>query len=159
MFIIDVQGFSCGSTFICKEIAILNVASGTYVQKILNIPQHFEWLEKKVQHQMGWILRNINGLQWSTCSNEFLNYEQLSEFTKKIVKDDVVLVKGLEKKKWLERFISNRIIDLHDEGCPNLEKLKTVFKSYHCNQHSYNDLHCALENVMFLYNWYSYCKK
>nr|CAI5863254.1 unnamed protein product [Callosobruchus analis] len=138
MFIIDVQRFSCGSTFICKEIAILNVASGTYVQKMLNIPQHFEWLEKKVQHQMGWILRNINGLQWSTCSNEFLNYEQLSEFTKKIVKDNV-LVKGLEKKKWLERFISNRTIDFHDEGCPNLEKLKTVFKSYHCNQHFYND--------------------
>nr|CAI5852928.1 unnamed protein product [Callosobruchus analis] len=82
---------------------------------------------------MGWILRNINGLQWSTCSNGFLNYEQLSEFTKKIVKDDVVLVKGLEKKNWLERFISNRILDLHDEGCPNLETLKTVFKSYYCN--------------------------
>nr|CAI5865162.1 unnamed protein product [Callosobruchus analis] len=132
MFIIDVQGFSCGSTFICKEIAILNVANGTYVHKM-----------------MGYILRNINGLQWSTCSNEFLNYEQLSEFTKNTVKDNVVLVKGLEKKKWLERFISNRIIDLHDEGCPNLEKLKTIFKSYHCNQHFYNDLHCALENVMF----------
>nr|CAI5852438.1 unnamed protein product [Callosobruchus analis] len=142
MFIIDVQGFSCGSTFICKEIAILNVANGTYVHKMYGV-----------------ILRNINGLQWSTCSNEFLNYEQLSEFTKNTVKDNVVLVKGLEKKKWLERFISNRIIDLHDEGCPNLEKLKTIFKSYHCNQHFYNDLHCALENVMFLYNWYSYCKK
>nr|CAI5836865.1 unnamed protein product [Callosobruchus analis] len=99
---------------------------------------------------MGWVLRNINGLQWSTCSNEFINYEEFSEFTKKIVKDDVVLVKGLKKKKWLERFISNSILDLHDEGCPNLEKLKTIFKSYHCNQHFYNDLHCALENVMFL---------
>nr|CAI5823902.1 unnamed protein product [Callosobruchus analis] len=43
--------------------------------------------------------------------------------------DDVVLVKGLEKKKWLERFISNRLIDLHDEWCPNWEKLKTIFKS------------------------------
>nr|CAI5850281.1 unnamed protein product [Callosobruchus analis] len=52
---------NCGSTFICKEIAILNVANGTYVHKMLNIPHHFEWLEKKVQHQMGWILRNING--------------------------------------------------------------------------------------------------
>nr|CAI5865036.1 unnamed protein product [Callosobruchus analis] len=45
------------------------------------------------------------------------------------VVDDAVLVKGLEKKKWLDRFISNRLIDLHDERCPNLEKLKTIFKS------------------------------
>nr|CAH7720484.1 unnamed protein product [Callosobruchus chinensis] len=42
-----------GSTFICKEIAILNVAGGTYKHKMLNIPHQFEWLEKKVQYQMG----------------------------------------------------------------------------------------------------------
>nr|CAH7716797.1 unnamed protein product [Callosobruchus chinensis] len=36
---------------------ILNVASGTYEHKMLNIPHQFEWLEKKVQYQMGWILR------------------------------------------------------------------------------------------------------
>nr|CAH7720487.1 unnamed protein product [Callosobruchus chinensis] len=34
------------------------------------------------------------------------------EFIKSSVKDDVVLVKGLEKKKRLERFISNRLIDM-----------------------------------------------
>nr|CAH7734703.1 unnamed protein product [Callosobruchus chinensis] len=49
----DLQGFRYGSTFICKEIAILNVASGTYKHKMLNIPHQFEWLEKKVQYQMG----------------------------------------------------------------------------------------------------------
>lgn len=145
----------------CKEIAILNMDTGKHVHKLLNMPHTFDLFNKSIQNHMGWILRYINGLEWSSCHSDFLNYEEVGEFLMNELKDsDYVLVKGVEKKTWLEKFLKNKIItDLQEEDCESLHKLKLVFKSYHCNQHKYNDLNCALENVYFLYHWHKYCKK
>nr|CAH7766084.1 unnamed protein product [Callosobruchus chinensis] len=138
MFIIDVQGFNYGpNTFICKEIAIINLKTGVYRCK------HMKWLSY-----------NYHGLEWNH-QKDFLYYEQLSDFIKNVVKNEIVFVKGVEKKICLTRFTTNQIIDLHDEGCPNLTKLKVIYKSVHCNQHIFSHLNCALENVTLLYNWYN----
>lgn len=161
MFIIDVQGFSYGNgnNFICKEIAILNVMTGATIHKMLEMPHHFNMFSKEVKNHMGWLLRNLHGLQWSSSQSDYLKYEKLSEFIKDEVKNEIVMVKGLLKKEWLNKTINNVIVNLEDEGCPNLTKLKSVFKSNHCNQHLYNNLNCALENVTFLWYWYTVLKK
>nr|CAH7717116.1 unnamed protein product [Callosobruchus chinensis]CAH7732129.1 unnamed protein product [Callosobruchus chinensis]CAH7739361.1 unnamed protein product [Callosobruchus chinensis] len=143
MFIIDVQGFNYGSnTFICKEIAIINIKTGVYRCKL-----------------MKWLSYNYHGLEWSSDHKDHLNYEQLSDFIKNVVKNEIVFVKGVDKKVWLERFVTNQIIDLHNEGCPNLVKLKMIYKSVHCNQHLFNHLSCALENVTLLHHWYNRNKR
>lgn len=72
----------------------------------------------------------------------------------------MIYVKGLDKKRWLERLVNNKIIDLHEEGCPSLTELQSVFRSNHCFQHTkFNSLSCALENVYYLWYWYSMYKK
>nr|CAH7715700.1 unnamed protein product [Callosobruchus chinensis] len=159
MFIIDVQGFNYGpNTFICKEIAIINLKTGVYRCKVINIPICFKMLNITIQKHMKWLSYNYHGLEWSH-QKDFLYYEQLSDFIKNVVKNEIVFVKGVEKKIWLTRFTTNQIIDLHDEGCPNLTKLKVIYKSVHCNQHIFTHLNCALENVTLLYNWYNRNKR
>nr|CAH7717117.1 unnamed protein product [Callosobruchus chinensis]CAH7732130.1 unnamed protein product [Callosobruchus chinensis]CAH7739362.1 unnamed protein product [Callosobruchus chinensis] len=160
MFIIDVQGFNYGSnTFICKEIAIINIKTGVYRCKLVNIPICFKLLNITVQKHMKWLSYNYHGLEWSSDHKDHLNYEQLSDFIKNVVKNEIVFVKGVDKKVWLERFVTNQIIDLHNEGCPNLVKLKMIYKSVHCNQHLFNHLSCALENVTLLHHWYNRNKR
>nr|CAH7713149.1 unnamed protein product [Callosobruchus chinensis] len=108
---------------------------------------------------MKWLSYNYHGLEWSSDHKDHLNYEQLSDFIKNVVKNEIVFVKGVDKKVWLERFVTNQIIDLHNEGFPNLVKLKMIYKSVHCNQHLFNHLSCALENVTLLHHWYNRNKR
>jgi hypothetical protein len=164
MFIIDVQGFNYGNfsqNFICKEIAILNVQTGESIHKFVEMPHTFDMFNKTIRNHMGWLLQKHHGLEWTNnCPNsDYLCYATLSEFIKNIVQDEDILIKGLEKKLWLNKLISNGVVNVEDEGCPNFAKLKTAFKSQHCNQHKYNNLSCALENVNFINYWNSICKK
>lgn len=115
---------------------------------------------------MLWITRNIHGLEWENTSkiepeDILCTYDHILDFlNRNIPKDVSVAVKGSEKKKWLSKFIDNNIIDLTEINCPTLVELKHIFKSYHCKQHLFsNNLNCALENVYFLYNWFTYCIK
>lgn len=160
MYIIDVQGFNYGSDrYMWKEIAIFNMVTETCKHKFLKMPHQLELFNHTVQKHMNWLFRNLHGLEWDSSGDDFLSYDELSDFIKSEVKNDVILVKGLEKKRWLETFLGNQIIDLYEIQCPNLDKLKDVFKSYHCNQHIYNNLNCSMENVYLLFNWYKYCNK
>ncbi|VEN55582.1 unnamed protein product [Callosobruchus maculatus] len=139
MFIIDIQGFTNGCNFICKEIAIMNTVTGYWQHKLIN-----------------WTVQNLHGLPWdlpSPSAEDFLYYEQITTFIKDFVQDAPIFVKGHQKKQWLERIITNHVTDLYDAGCPSLATLKKTFKYRHCFKHLYNNLTCALENVHLLYNW------
>lgn len=160
MFIIDIQGFQYGSkNFMCKEISILNVESGLVIHKFVNLPVDALQLNPKIRNHMGWLTRNLHGLSMDVHEKNYLPYEAIADFIKQHVGCEEIAVKGLEKKKWLETFLSNHILDLFDEGCPSLESFKNIFKSYHCHQHTDNNFSCTMENVYYLYYWYIYCKK
>lgn len=159
MYVIDLQGFNYGSDCVWKEIAIFNTSNEIYSHKMIKMPFQLKLFNHVSQTHMNWLRDNVHGLEWDSFYEDFLTYEELVDFIKKRVENEVILVKGADKKKWLEKFLPNQIIDLHDEGCPSLEELKQIFKSYHCTQHYYNTLNCSLENVYFLYFWYVYCKK
>lgn len=161
MYIIDLQGFNYGKDgYIWKEITIFNMMTESYTHKMIKMSHKFELFNHSTQNLLNWLTNNIHGLNWNSYNEDFLLTEELVDFIKREVKDDVVLVKGADKKKWLLKFLKNQIIDLFEEGCPNLNKLKSIFKSYHCNQHYHNSLNCSLENVYFIYFWYVYvhCK-
>lgn len=160
MFIIDFQGFQYGSKhFLCKEIALLHVDNGYVVHRFVNLPVDTMQFNSKIRNHMGWLTRNLHGLILDKCDAEYLPYEALADFIKQQVGLEEIAVKGCVKKKWLESFLSNNIVDLFDEGCPALESLKNIFKSFHCQKHIDNSLNCSLENVYFLYHWYIYCKQ
>nr|CAI5858937.1 unnamed protein product [Callosobruchus analis] len=58
-----------------------------------------------VQKHMKWLLYNCHGLDWSTNHKDFLHYEQLPDFIKNVVKHEIVFVKGIDKKIWLENVL------------------------------------------------------
>lgn len=159
MFIIDIQGFNYGADFFsCKEIAIFNMQDEKHNHKILKMPFPIQLANGKFQKHVNWLTYNRHGLDWNDIgdlNSSSIFYENISEFIWNEVRDDIIYVKGMDKKKWLERIIDNQIIDLYEQGCPSLKKLKSIFQSNHCKLHSYNYLNCALENVYYLWYWYT----
>lgn len=87
---------------------------------------------------MNWITGNLHGLDWNNSFSDFISQEELLEFIKKDVIDEVVMVEGRIKNKWLEKILNNDIVDSHQEECPSYFIItEKNFKSQHCNQHVY----------------------
>lgn len=164
MLIVDIQGFDYGRDlmkFTCKEIALINTNSGYYIHRFIDLPLDIQLFSSKLQNHIKWLTNNVHGLEWNMKGDQSksLNYEDLSSFLKScILQNDIVAVKGPQKKKWLSALIPNEIIDLTDEGYPPFRELQNTFKSFHCNNHFKNNLNCALENIMSLYFWHVQCK-
>ncbi|CAH2003185.1 unnamed protein product [Acanthoscelides obtectus] len=95
MIIIDVQGFTCGSNFICKEIAIINTATGYWQQKLVNLPVEFTMLNKSTQSQINWTVDNLHGIPWDLSLSEesCLDYKQLASFIKEHVQGQPIFEK------------------------------------------------------------------
>lgn len=164
MIVIDVQGFQHGQNmeFMCKEIAILNTDTKDFLHRFVAFPTSDAIFTDKIQIHLKWLTNNIHGLDWN-CNNNRVNtleYQNLAQCIRDCVPEgEVVAVKGLNKKQWLHKMITNEIIDVADEGSPNLDDLKNVFKSFHCRCHVINTLNCSLENVYLLHYWTMYFKK
>ncbi|CAH1997221.1 unnamed protein product [Acanthoscelides obtectus] len=141
MIIIDVQGFTCGSNFICKEIAIMDTATGYWQHKLVNLPAEFTMLNSSTQSHINWTVNNLHGISWDLSPSEesCLHYEQLTSFIKENVHDEPIFVKGRSKQQWLERLITNHITNLHEIGCPNLRKLKKIFQNRRYRPQKYSD--------------------
>ena len=166
MFIVDVQGFQYGEyTFLCKEISILNTINGNHQHSFIKMPINLRMCDFKTKNLINWSTNHLHGLEFN-LENYCLNYEEISSFLTKFItanrtEDDIVVaVKGIEKRKWLNRLLAGYdVIDLNNMEYPTFEHLKTIFKSFHCNKHLLNNLNCTLENVFNLYNWCKYCVK
>lgn len=157
-FFIDVQGFQLNpNSFLCKEIVIFNSVTGCFSHRFIRLPIAFSDLNGTMRTQADVSMKKIHGIKWDK-NIDTLEYEQISEFIKNCVgTEDTILVKGSEKKKWLNKIISNSVVDF--EECPSFIKLKEFMKPNHCKGHLYdNNLSCAIENVFFMWYWYKYCK-
>lgn len=164
MFILDCQGFQYStSNFLCKEIAIINIENGCVFHQMFEPLIPTDLLNNNFKKQIQWNTNNIHGLSWENAlkSNNDnpikLPFESISMYIKLIVKNDIVYVKGLEKKTWLARIIANNIIDLSELGCMSLDSLRSLNLdsfTHHCKNHLYNHLRCAKQNVCLLRRWF-----
>jgi len=150
LFIVDLQGFQYrNSEFLCKEITVLKNYSCFH--EIVNFPLHSEQLEKKFKYHINWVTRNIHGLKWDEKGS--LDLSQMENFLKKMTDDykGPIMVKGLQKKEWLQRYVSNNVIDMETEyNCPaTIPDIHDYFCSYH---HHYK--RCSRNNVYKLADWY-----
>ena len=86
-----------------------------------------------------------------------LPYQDLKFFLRNVIStNNLVYVKGLQKKEWLAKLINNPIIDLEEIGCTyNIDQFILTHKNtqQHCNQHIYNNLRCAKKNVLVFKEW------
>lgn len=153
LLLIDVQGFkSNNNSFIFKEVAVFNFASGTSTSYLLKPPIPWGILEARYKSENTWLARNYHGLQWDSGDTPY--HELHSLLAHLFTSSATIFVKGLEKRKWLqEEFPETVIINVEDHGCPSLQKLKECFTSTTCLHHTIPFASCAIENVLLIKSW------
>lgn len=149
--IVDLQGFKdYQNQFILKEFAIL--INGYSQIFLVKPPYAFTKLTKEERKRVQW-LENDRGIYWS---EGFIDYREFKQVIKPYLNKKKILVKGLEKIKWIKNFHENcEIIDMGENGCPNFAKLCDEYeKSKNLNLNCvYHKNKCALKNVICLEKW------
>lgn len=159
--LIDVQGFKVDKNkFILKEICIHSVENNFKYHKLIKSPFKFEKLKKVEKNTIQWLTKNYHGIQWDSGN---ITFTQFMDDMKTVLKDKIIICKGLEKMKWLkcffERISIQEIINCEDLDC-NIKwnkncEISEYFDSceYHKNIKK-SSFVCALKNVMLLRRWF-----
>lgn len=140
--IIDVQGFKSSETeFTPKELAAFD---GTkYSHFIFNPPFPFNDLQGHLKKTNSWLIRNYHCLNWE---EGFTSLEHLQVILQRLTCNvNIILVKGLEKVKFLKNFINLPVIDLGNQTNP-IQPRKPL-----CFFHTSEICVCALSNVFCLH--------
>ena len=147
--IIDVQGFNHqDGKFVLKEIAGVSIGSGIirgiFVTKPVQFsttfkpPCEYSELSENDREFNRWCTKCHHGMLWNSGC---LEYEMLEDFLHVVTRDvTVIYVKGLEKKKWLNKMLGGMkcIIEMAEElQCPSLHALKllSLDRPVKCNNH------------------------
>lgn len=118
MFIVDIQGFQFkDSEFIIREIAIYDMQTNFVEHKLIKLQHSITWFSPNVRKHMQWCTKNVHGLPWedrhdsdNNISQPSLLQEAIGKYLRDVIDDDIILVKGLNKKKVLEKFLPNIIL-------------------------------------------------
>lgn len=152
--ICDLQGFRGNQNeFIVKEASFISVNEDKYQSFVFRPPFSFTELNDIQKKGAIYIERHIHGLSWESGH---IPYIELKNVLKQILKDyKIVLVKGAEKKKFLEENtpVDITVTDLEDYNCPSMKEFKHL-SSKKCFYHNTNSYNCAYENVRLLLEWY-----
>ena len=104
-YIVDCQGFTTSlHSFVFKEVVILPVKIGTD-PTVFHFKSPHAWndLSNNFQVSNHWIARNFHGISWESGK---IPYELLREKMEEALRDaDKIYVKGLEKKRWIEKLL------------------------------------------------------
>lgn len=165
LYIIDIQGFQYkDSNFIIKELAIINVNNGLIKHTLIEMQHNMSWFSQDIIKHLDWNTNNTHGLKWKSwnlCPMYELPYEKICSYIEEAVgKSAIILVKGLNKKRVLEKILHPnycKIIDMDTfNNCPKLCVLRSMYlysEPYKCNLHENNCLNCSKQNVYLLHQW------
>lgn len=148
---VDLQGFKdYKNNFIVKEFAL---ATADYTQVFLIKPPFpFRKLTDAEKKQVLWLGRN-RGIYWG---EGLIGYKEFQQFIKSHLVNKTLIVKGLEKVKWVEKLCpSCTVKDIGDKEIPNLKKIISYYYTNQCSKYNcltHND-YCALKNVLCLKKW------
>ena len=158
-FIVDIQGFENSyNELIVKELSLIALGFDSIPTNYMFKPP-FEWnyLSPKRQNKNSWLVKNYHGLSWDLGDFPYCDLTKI--LRRHLEKASKVYVKGLQKRRFLERFISN-IINTDDLGCPYLQKItqNSILCDNHRNWKSCFAPNCAVRNVMKMNDWLvEYC--
>ena len=102
VFIVDLQGFQIfdhadNITFICKEIAVLNIDTNSFDHKIILLPYPFSDLNTRSRKNVLWLSNKYHNLKWTSGN---INYNLLKNATQNMFSYDCkIYVKGADKIK------------------------------------------------------------
>lgn len=140
--VVDVQFLSGkNKENIIKELAILPVNCPNSLYFLFKAPYPFFKLGKRNQFQNLYNCRHINGLDWYSGNVDYSTIKEvLSAY-----QNCTIIVKGLEKKAALEKYLpyGTNIVNLQDES--RLEDLQDFVHNCPYHESTYN--RCALNNA------------
>lgn len=106
-YVVDIQGFKVtANEFVFKEVAIAPLEEDSTPSVFLFKPPYpWSQLVEKNKSENRWLEDNFHGLSWSSGE---VPYGELSNTLHAILDGAEVYVKGLEKTKWLQRFLPDQ---------------------------------------------------
>ena len=153
-FVVDVQGFKKPyNEFVFKELAITALGDDALPSVFLfGPPYHWSSLPAKYKSENLWLTHNYHGISWGSGD---IPQDEFAETLRNILHDaSKVHVKGLEKQRWLKKYIKN-VYNIEDLGCPSLLKLdltNMLCNNYDKWQSCWKPM-CAARNAVALKNW------
>lgn len=168
-YIIDFQAFkSTNNTYILKELAVISVHSTSVAHCIVKPPYSVDVLSEKKKREVKWLAEKFHGILWE---DGYISQEDAIRLLKDFTKDaDNLLIKGSERKKFVERVTGKQTQDLDLLECPVAKKLSdsvaypSCFYFSHWSEKSYDkgrerevnpwNFACSLKRVYKLRTWY-----
>lgn len=148
---VDIQGFKdCQNNFIIKEFA-LSTKEFTLVY-LIKPPYSYLKLSSDEKRRVKWIEKN-RGIYWSEGN---IDYREFKRLVIPILQNRTIIMKGLEKQKWIKELCDNCfLIDIEEKGSPNFASLYESYceckSSFNCFSHKNA---CALKNAICIKKWY-----
>lgn len=148
---VDIQGFKDSQNkFLIKELAL---ATQEFTQVFLiKSPYPYSYLTPAEKRQVTWIEKN-RGIRWN---EGIIDHREFKRVISSYLQNKVIIVKGMEKVKWMEDFCKNcTIIDIEENRCPNFTILYKTYCNAENNFNCFNHTKiCALKNVLCIKKWY-----
>lgn len=147
--IIDVQGFQLDQQFIPKELFAIDLNTGLGMSHhVFKEPFPHAELSEKHQDTVQWLSERYHGLSWTGIGRtHFCDLQDVMwEVT---INASRILCKGALKKRFIEKYVNCEVVDL-ETTVPSLRRLNNKAT---CNNHNFENSHCAVTNVFYLYNY------
>lgn len=150
IYAVDIQGFVIKDAFIPKELTFQKCGEDDFFTYLFKPIIPFLYLTNAEKKQVRWLEKYHHCIQYSTgdmCIDRIRNILAPLNFKR-------IYVKGREKKKFLEKYLSNcTICELEsDINCP-----KFIRQVNNCRNHKYEYNICSENNVKCLIK-YLLCK-
>lgn len=152
--VIDIQGVFLPE-FFPKELTILH-SSGALEHYTVRAPTPWQRLGDAEKKLNNYVERFIHGIKYSFFDENTLDYYHLLPILANL-HADVILVKGHQKKKFLEPLVAGRrIINLETwPDCPKLDVCSSYDRRIECTYHSSSSFNfkCSRNNVHVINNY------
>lgn len=126
-----------------KEIAIYDVNNKTYENFFIKTSQHPN------TQLYNWLVSNMHRIPYQYGTTHF---SKIINFLNQ--KDAIFYIKGEEKRKLIQKYTKNSVINIEIFNCPAISKLYEPYISY-CDFHKLNPTdHCALRKLHKIVHWY-----
>jgi len=160
VYIVDFQAFrdDCNS-FVLKEVAITSLNSEKITHCIVKSPFHLEELSTKRKREAHWLVQNYHGISWNEGN---VSAEQMIQLLVSTTQDaNQILIKGVERAKFLRKLIGKPVFDLDEIKCPGVRYLTEQKSYFSCTfrNHSIDKIlqknyKCSVLAVHKLKKWY-----
>ena len=140
LVIIDMQFFKQGQDLLCKEIAHISLNEKSYSPAVALFEAPFNWnlLCHSDKLTNRFLMFNYTKILWTSGN---IPYDYLQSYFEWILQPyERIILKGVQKKRWLEQRIFGTTKLIYDltgiQGCPSIKSVKSMHNTFSpCSNH------------------------